>query len=175
MQPCVNLCRVPDSEKDPQRFAAILGEIIRITQLTEDEIGESCGDGGRSRSQVNQWRHGNHLPRGVEVLRPLTDKLESGYQGPDRRLGTLPNDLLIAAGYREFIRGSAAETPARGFVVDLGDENERILWSLRASRRVKEVMVAFWRMVNTPPGENAVNTTFDEARRDRMEDHRRRA
>jgi len=170
MQPCVNLCRVPDSERNEQRFADLLNEVIDRTHLTEHDIGHITG---RSRSQVNQWRHGNHLPK-VEALLPLTDLLRTKYQG----LGTLPTELLIAAGYRAFAtRGqtAAAETPARGFVIDLADENERILWSLRASRRVKEVMVAFWRMVNTPPGENAVNTTFDEARRDRMEDHRRRA
>lgn len=177
-QPCVNLCDVPDSAKNPERFAIILNEIIRITRLTEDEIGEVVG---RHRSQINQWKLGHHLPRGAEVLIPFTDMLEADYQGPGRRLGTLPRDLLIAAGYGAFVtRGetpAAAETPARGFVVDLGDENERILWGLKAPRRVKEVMVAFWRMVKLPAGENAINSTFDEARQDRQNRHetRRRA
>ena len=89
----------------------------------------------------------------------------------------LPTELLIAAGYGNFAHygetPAAAETPACGFVVDLTDENERILFKLKTSRRVKETMVALWRLINTRAGQAAIDETFDEARQDRQEMRRR--
>jgi len=164
--------RVPDSERSLRRFAAILNEIIEITQLSEWDIGLAAG---RSRSQVNQWINGNHLPK-PEALVAFTDMLEADYQGPGRRLGTLPNDLLAAAGYgrlRCYGEPPPAETPAHGFVVDLGDPNERLLWEgLDLPRRGKEVMVSVLRAVKSPEGNNAVNRTFDAARQDQAENRR---
>lgn len=162
---------MPDSERSLRRFAAILNEIIEITQLSEWDIGMAAG---RSRSQVNQWINGNHLPK-PDALVAFTDTLEADYQGPGRRLGNLPNELLAAAGYGRLRRYGetppVAETPARGFVVDLGDKNERILWEgLDLPRRGKEVLVAVLRAVKSPEGSDAVNQTFDEARAESCQD-----
>lgn len=162
-QLCVNLCDVPDSERNQARFTELLKEIMKRAALDEYDVGRMAG---RHRSQVNQWINGNSIPK-VQALRQLTDMLRAKYQG----LGTLPTQLMIAAGYREYAgsgEAAAAETPACGFVVDLGDENERLLWEgLKLERRLKEVLIAFLRMIKSTSGKNAINSTFDEARQDR--------
>lgn len=157
---------MPDSERNPERFADLLNEVIERTHLTEHEIGDAAD---RSRTQVNQWRHGNHLPK-ITALRPFTDMLREQYPG----LGPLPDELLTAAGYSEFIRRREdTTTPAQGFCVDLTDENERLLWKLKATRRVKETMVVIWRAIRAPGGADDLDRRLDEAGQNGQEVRRR--
>ena len=157
---------MPESERNAERFADLLNEIMENAHLTEDDIAAAAG---RSRSQVNQWRHGNHLPK-VEALLPLTDFLTAEYE----TLGTLPAELLTAAGYGKFARHTEdAATPARGFCVDLDDENERLLWKLDDTRRVREAMVALWRLIRAPGAADDLNRRLDEGRQDGRGERRR--
>ena len=157
---------MPDSERNPERFADLLNQVIESAHLTEHDIGAAAG---RSRSQVNQWRHGNHLPE-YPALRKLTDFLAAEYEG----LGTLPAELLVAAGYGELAaHAETVATPARGFCVDLGDENERLLWKLEAPRRTREAMVALWRLIRAPGAADDLDRRLDEAQYDGREERRR--
>lgn len=156
---------MPSSERDKERFSELLKEAMKRTQLSERDIGAITG---RGRAQVNMWKHGGNLPQ-YPALRLLTDTLREEYPG----LGSLPDELLTVAGFGEFIERSdeTAGTPARGFCVDLDDENERLLWKLEAPRRVRESMVALWRLIRAPGAVDDLDRRLDEAR----QDERRRA
>lgn len=153
---------------DPDRFATKLAAIFRACNLTPTTAARLAGI---SRSQVSRWKHGDHQPD-YENIRRLTTALEDRYAGLHDDI----TELLTYAGYNQppgQYSPAATATPARGFFVDLADPNEQKLWSLDADRRSKEAVVAFFRMINTPAGRDAIDNTFDEARSD--DDVRRRA
>lgn len=162
----------PTSESarwNPGRFAATLKEILGACGLTPARAADLANI---SRSQVNRWMHGENQPDYTNVHR-LATALEDRYPG----LSTLTTDLITHAGYNR-PAGQYSEqgpvTPVRGFFVDLSDPNERKLWSLDAHPRVKEAVVAFFRMINTPQGRAAVDGTFDDEEASER-DMRRRA
>ena len=150
----------PTSESgrwNPELFAATLKEIIGACSLTPARAADLADI---SRSQVNRWMRGENQPDYTNVHR-LATALEDRYPG----LSALTTDLIIYAGYNR-PAGQYSEpgpvTPVRGFFVDLSDPNEQKLWSLDAHPQVKEAVVAFFRMINTPAGRAAVHGTFDE-------------